>query len=186
MRKLVYSINLSLDGCCDHTKMNGDEGIHEFFAQLLLDADTFVYGRKTYELMVPFWPEMARNNSGQTAAMNTFAHAFASVNEIVVFSRSLKSAEEKNVRIVRGGLQEEILRLKQQEGKYILAGGVDLPSQLIQLGLIDEYVIVIQPLIVGEGRRLLEKISLQEKLQLVDLRKLTSGSIALRYTKNPL
>lgn len=122
MRKLVYSINLTLDGCCDHTKGIADEEVHVFFAQLLLDADTFVYGRKTYELMVPFWPEMARSKSGATKAMNDFATAFTAVNEIVVFSRSLTNAQEKNVRVVRGGLREEILKLKQQEGKNILAG----------------------------------------------------------------
>ena len=89
MRKLVFGINLTLDGCCDHTKGIGDEEIHDFYTQLLLDADTFVYGRKTYQLMVPFWPEIAKKNSGHTKAMNDFAHAFAFIKKIVVFSRSL-------------------------------------------------------------------------------------------------
>jgi dihydrofolate reductase len=184
MRKLVFGINLTVDGCCDHTKGMGDEEIHDFFTQLLLDADTFVYGRKTYELMVPFWPEMARNNSGTTKSMNDFAHAFASIKEIVVFSRSLSSVEEKNASINHGDLREEILKMKQQEGKNILTGGVDIPTQLIQLGLVDEYYFVIQPLLVGEGRRLFENITLQEKLQFVESRMLNSGSIALRYAKS--
>lgn len=185
MRKLVFAINLTLDGCCDHTKGTGDEEVHDFHKQLLLDADTFVYGRKTYQLMVPFWPEVAKNNSGHDKAMNDFAHAFTSIKKIVVFSRSLSGVEEKNTSIVHGDLREEILKLKQQQGKNILTGGVDIPSQLIQLGLVDEYHFVIQPLVVGEGRRLLENFTLQEeKLQFVGSEIFKSGCIALRYTKS--
>jgi dihydrofolate reductase len=183
MRKLVFAINLTLDGCCDHTKGIVDEDVHDFHTQLLLESDTFVYGRKTYELMVPFWPDIAKNNSGHTKAMNDFAHAFVSVKKIVVFSRSLSSVEDKNASIVHGDLREEILKLKQQEGKNILTGGVDIPSQLIQLGLVDEYHVVIQPLFVGVGRRLLERITLQEKLQFVESKIFKSGTIALRYKK---
>src|SRR5687768_8008122 len=184
MRKLVFAINLTLDGCCDHTKGIADEYVHNFHTQLLLDADTFLYGRKTYELMVPFWPEVAKNNSAETKAMNDFAQAFVSIKEIVVFSRSLQGVEEKNTRIVQGDLRKEILKLKQQEGKNILTGGVDIPSQLIQLGLVDEYYFVIQPLVVGEGRRLLESASLQQKLRLVESKVFASGCVALRYTKD--
>ncbi|HTF21794.1 MAG TPA: dihydrofolate reductase family protein [Chryseolinea sp.] len=184
MRKLVFGINLTLDGCCDHTKGIGDEEVHIFFTQLSLDADTFVYGRKTYELMVPFWPEIAKDNSGHTKAMNDFAHAFTSVKQIVVFSRSLSGLGEKNAKVVHGDLREEILKLKQQDGKNILTGGVDIPSQLIQLGLVDEYYFVIQPLVVGKGRRLLESFTLQEKLQFVEAKIMKSGCVALRYVKS--
>lgn len=183
MRKLVYAINLTLDGCCDHTKGMADEELHEFYAQLLREGDTFVYGRKTYQLMVPFWPDMAKNNSGTDKAINDFAHAFNSVKEIVVFSRTLESVDQKNTRIVRTDLKDEILKLKTQEGKSILTGGVDIPSQFIELGLVDEYIFVIQPLVVGQGRRLFDVSSLQEKLQLVDSKIFASGCVALRYTK---
>jgi dihydrofolate reductase len=183
MRKLIYAINLTLDGCCDHTKVIGDEELHEYYAQLLRDGDTFVYGRKTYQLMVPFWPDIAKTNSGPTKAMNDFAQAFDAVKKIVVFSRSLENVEEKNVSIVRTNLRDEILKLKMQEGKNILTGGVDIPSQLIQFGLVDEYYFVIQPLVVGEGRRLFESSTLQEKLQLVESKFFASGCVALRYTK---
>ena len=183
MRKLIFGINLTLDGCCDHTKGVGDEELHDFYTRLLLDADTFVYGRKTYQLMVPFWPEIAKNNSGATKSMNDFAQAFTAVKKIVVFSRSLSDVQEENTIIVRGGLREEILKLKQQEGKYIMTGGVDIPSQLVQLGLVDEFYVVIQPLVVGEGRRLFENVTLQENLQLVESKTFKSGCVALRYTK---
>jgi dihydrofolate reductase len=182
MRNLIFAINLTLDGCCDHTKVIGDEELHEHYAQLLRDVGLLVYGRKTYQLMVPFWPDVAKNHSGQTKAMNEFAQAFAE-KDIVVFSQSLETAEGENTRIVRTNLQEEILKLKQEEGKSILAGGVSLPSQLIELGLIDEYYFVVQPIVVGEGRRLLEGFSVQERLQLVDSKIFKSGSVALRYLK---
>ena len=125
MGKLIFAINLSLDGCCDHTKMNPDEEVHEYFTQFLREVDVLVYGRKTYELMVPFWPDVAKNNSGPTKAMNDFAQAFDS-RKIVVFSKSLESAERENTRVVRANLQHEILKLKQEPGKDIAAGGVSL------------------------------------------------------------
>jgi len=116
--------------------------------------------------------------------MNEFAQAFDSVNNIVVFSQSLEKAEGKKTRIVRTNLQNEILKLKQEQGKNILTGGVNIPSQLIELGLVDEYHVVIQPLVVGEGTRLLEGISLEEKLNLVESKIFPSGCVALRYLKS--
>ena len=182
MRNVIFAINITLDGCCDHTKMIADEEIHEYFTQLMRDVDLLVFGRKTYELMVPFWPDIARNHS-QTKVENEFADAFDSINR-VVFSRSLESAEGKT-RIVRTKPQDEIVRLKQEHGKNILIGGVTVPSQLIELGLVDEYRFVVQPIVAGEGRRLLEGVSLQEKLQLklVESKILKSGCVALRYLK---
>ncbi len=114
MRKLIFGINLTMDGCCDHTKGSGNEEVHEYFAQLIRDADTLLYGRKTYELMVPFWPDVAKNHSGNTKAMNDFADAFAAVSKIVVCSRTLDKVEGKNTSIIRGNLKDEILKLKWQ------------------------------------------------------------------------
>ena len=184
MRNLIYAINLTLDGCCDHTNGMANEEIHDFYTHMLQDVDLLVYGRKTYELMVPFWPDMAKNQSGPTRALNEFAQAFDS-KDIVVFSRSLDKAERKNTRIVRTDLKDEILRLKQEQGKGIVVGGVSIPSQLVELGLVDEYRVVVQPIIAGEGRRLFDDISLPEKLQLklVESKALESGFVALRYLK---
>ena len=185
MRNVIYAINLTIDGCCDHTKLIGDDEIHEHYAHLLQDVDVLVFGRKTYQLMVPFWPQVARNHSGQTKAMNHFAQAFDSVDRIIVFSQSLDTAEGKNTTIVRTDLQDEILKLKQEPGKNILTGGVSIPSQLIELGLVDEYHFVVQPIVAGAGRRLLEDINLPEKLQLklVQTKIFESGCIALHYVK---
>ena len=182
MRNVIFAINITLDGCCDHTKGIADDETHEYFTQLLREVDLLVFGRKTYELMVPFWPEVAKNQS-QTKAMNEFARVFDSKNKIV-FSQSLDSGEG-NTRIVRTKPQDEILKLKQEPGKNILIGGVAVPSQLIELGLVDEYRFVVQPIVAGEGRRLLEGISLRERLQLklIESKVFKSGCVALRYLK---
>jgi len=180
MRKLIYAINTTLDGCCDHTKFYPDEATMDYFIKLTRDADTFLYGRKTYQLMVPYWPDEAKANPD-----DEFAQAFDAVEKIVVFSQSLDSPEEKKTRIVRTGLYDEILKLKQEQGKNILTGGVTIPSQLAKLGLIDEYHFVLHPIVIGEGRRLFDGINLQEKLQLklVESTVFKSGSVALRYIK---
>jgi dihydrofolate reductase len=182
VRKLIFAINITLDGCCDHTKGIVDEEIHEYFTDVMRDVDLLVFGRKTYQLMVPYWPDVAKNHSG-TRAENDFAQAFDSINKIV-FSQSLVSAGA-NTRIVRTKLQDEILKLKQEQGKNILAGGVAVPTQLIELGLVDEYRFVVHPIVAGEGRRLLEGISLQERLQLTltESKLFKSGCVALRYLK---
>jgi dihydrofolate reductase len=182
MRKVIYAINVTLDGCLDHTSMVPTDALLDYSMHLLQEADLLVYGRKTYELMVPYWPDIAKQRT-DTKGDIEFADAFCSLNKLV-FSRSLESAEG-NTRIVRTNLQAEILKLKQEHGKNILVGGVDIPSQLIELGLVDEFRFVVHPIIAGQGRRLLEGISLQEKLKLrlVESKIFSSGAVALRYLK---
>ena len=185
MRNVIYAINLTLDGCCDHTKFNPDEETLEYFTNLTRDADTFLYGRKTYQLMVPYWPDVAKRHSGQTKADYEFAQAFDAINKIIVFSQSLDSPEGKRTRIVRTSLHDETLKLKQEQGDNIVTGGVSIPAQLVELGLIDEYHFVVHPIVSGEGRRLFEGISLREslKVKLVESKNFKSGCIALRYLK---
>ncbi|HEY2971448.1 MAG TPA: dihydrofolate reductase family protein [Pyrinomonadaceae bacterium] len=183
MRNVIFAINITVDGCVDHTKQISDEETHEYFTHLIRDVDLLVFGRKTYQLMVPFWPEVAKNQN-MTKASNEFARAFDSVNKIV-FSRSLDGVEDTNTRIVRTNLHNEILKLKQEPGRGILLGGVSIPSQLIELGLVDEYRFVVNPIVAGEGRRLLDDVSLRERLQLrlAESKIFKSGSVALRYLK---
>ncbi len=183
MRKLIFAIHTTLDGCVDHTKQFVDEEAFEYSAHLMRDVDLLAFGRKTYQLMVPYWPDVAKDPSAAKSDAE-FARTFNSINKIV-FSRSLASAEDKNTRIVRANLRDEILKLKQEQGKSILAGGVDIPSQLIELGLIDEYHFVVGPVLAGAGRRLLEGVSLPERLQLklVESKIFKSGCVALHYLK---
>ena len=145
MRKVIYAISMTLDGCFDHTNGVHDDEVLEYYTDLVRDVDLLVFGRKTYELMVPYWPDIAKSHS-ETKVENEFADAFDSTNKIV-FSQSLDRAEGQNTRIVRTKLQDEILKLKQEQGKDILLGGVDIPSQLIKLGLVDEYRFVVLPIL---------------------------------------
>ena len=184
MRNVIFAINMTQDGCIDHTKFNPDEETFEYFIHLLRDDNgVLVYGRKTYQLMVPYWPDVAKDPTSTKADIE-FAQTFVSKKKIV-FSRSLDSAEDGNTRIVRANLRDEILKLKQEPGKNILVGGVDVPSQLTELGLIDDYRFVVMPIIAGEGRRLFDGVNLPEKrqLKLVESKIFKSGSVALHYRK---
>jgi dihydrofolate reductase len=186
MKKVIFAIHTTLDGVVAHMKIGPpDPETGDYFIRLTRDADTFLYGRKTYQLMVPYWPDVAKNPSGRTTAAIEFAQAFNAVDKIIVFSKSLDSAEGEKTRIVRTGLHDEVLKLKQEQGKNIMTGGVMLASQLAELGLIDEYHFAVHPIIAGEGRRLFEGINLQEKLQLklVETKTFKSGCVLLRYLK---
>jgi dihydrofolate reductase len=137
--------------------------------------------------MVPYWANVAKDPS-ETKADRDFAEAFVSRKK-VVFSRSLDSAEvkkdDKNAKVISTDLREEILKLKNEPGKPIMAGGVDIPSQLTELGLVDEYRIVVMPVIAGKGRRLFDGVNLPDKLKLklVETKSFKSGFVALRYLK---
>jgi dihydrofolate reductase len=183
MRRVIFDINITADGCVDHTKQIADDETHEYFTELLRSVDLLVFGRKTYELMVPFWPDVAKNQS-MAPASNEFARVFDSSKKVVV-SRSLNSVADGKTRIIRSNLREEILKLKEEPGKDILVGGVDVPSQLIALGLVDEFRFVVTPIVAGEGRRLFEAVRLPEKLKLklVETRVFKSGSVAHHYLK---
>src|SRR5262245_28751952 len=183
MRNVIFAINMTLDGYCDHTKQLADDETHRYFTQLMREVDLLVFGRITYQLMVPFWPDVARNQS-MTEASSEFARTFDSMKKIV-FSRSLDSVEDRNTRIVRTNLHDEILKLKQEQGKNIVVGGVSIPSQLMELGLVDEYRFVVGPIIAGEGRRLFDDVNLRERLQLklVESKVFKSGCVAIRYLK---
>ncbi len=183
MRKLIYAFNLTLDGCSQHDKQFVDTELLDFYTQSLATADTFVYGRKTYQLMVPYWPDVLQRPN-ESKADTDFARAFVSKKK-VVFSRTLAGVEDPDTRIAHGDLRDEILQLKQQPGKDILVGGVDIPSQLVALGLIDAFRFVIGPIIAGQGRRLFDNLTLPEKLRLnlIDTKVLQSGCVVLHYAK---
>lgn len=182
MRKVIYGINLTVDGFCDHTQLSGGEEIHRYFTDLMEDVDLIVYGRKTYELMVPYWPEVAKKGVGTKTEVE-FAQTFNAIEKIVC-SRS-NGSFDGNPKVIRENLEEEILKLKSAPGKNISIGGIDLPSQLVALGLVDEYYFLVHPVLGGQGRRLLDGISLtsQQNLKLVDCKVLKSGSIAQHYLK---
>jgi dihydrofolate reductase len=184
MRKVVFAINITTDGYCSHEDMIADEEVHQYFTRLLRNADLILFGRKTYHLMVPYWPDVAKNQS-ETETTNEFARVFDSL-DIVVFSTTLKHGEGKNTRIVRANLEEEVLALKQQPGKDICVGSLSIASQLSERGLIDEYHFVVHPVVAGKGPRLFETVKPQDKLQLdfIGSKNLQSGVVALYYRRH--
>lgn len=186
MRKLVFGINVTADGYCDHHLGIPDEEMVGYFTRVMKESDTLLYGRKTYELMFPYWPDVARANSGTTEADNEFARAFAAVRKVAVVSRTLPHPEAPNVTVIRANLESEVLRMKKEPGKSISTGGVTLPSELLDLGLIDEFHLVIHPTIAGTGRRLFDGANLMDKinLKLINSRVFKSGIVALHYSKD--
>lgn len=184
MRKVVFGINITADGYCSHTDGIADDELHEYFTRVLRDASILLYGRITYQLMVPYWPDVARNQPGP-GAENEFARVFDSL-DMVVFSKTLQKVEGNNRRLARGNLAEEVVALKQQSGKDIVAGSLSLASQLSARGLIDEYRFVVHPVVAGKGPRLFETVKLQEglRLDLIGSETFRSGVVALHYKKN--
>ena len=184
MRKVVFAINITADGYCSHTDGIADEELHKYFTKLLRDADVILYGRITYQLMVPYWPDVAKTQS-ESEATNEFARVFDSL-DMLVFSRTLEHVEGSNRRIARSNVAEEVLALKQQPGKNIAIGSLSLASQLSEQGLIDEYQFVVHPVVAGKGPRLFETVKLRDSLRLDFLGSETfkSGVVALQYRKH--
>jgi dihydrofolate reductase len=184
MRKVVFGINITTDGYCDHTDMIADEELHEYFTNLLRNASVLLFGRVTYQLMVPYWPDVARNQS-ESEATNAFARVFDSLEKIV-FSTTLKHVEGNNTRIVRASVAEEVLALKQQPGRDIAVGSLSIASRLSERGLIDEYRFVIHPVVAGKGPRLFDTVKLQDslRLDLIDSKTFGSGVVAHYYRKH--
>jgi dihydrofolate reductase len=182
MRTVTFGMNISLDGYCDHTIFNPTEELYDYFTGMMDDVDLIFYGRVMYELMFPYWADVARNQSG-TVGENRFAERLTAINKVVI-SRSLDSSEG-NMRIIRNSPAEELLKLKQQTGKKISIDSVSLLPELIAAGLIDEFYLVVHPVIVGKGRLLLDAGSLKEKLELklVDTVIFESGCVAHHYLK---
>jgi len=182
MRTVTFGMNISLDGYCDHTFAAPDEELMGYFTKMMDDVDLLFFGRIMYQLMFPYWADVAKDQSG-TVEENKFAQRFTSIDKVVI-SRTLEHVEE-NVRIVRSNPAQELLKLKQQPGKKISVDSVSMLPELIAAGLIDEFNLVVHPLMVGNGRPLLDKGSLQEMLHLKLVEKINfqSGCVALHYLK---
>ncbi|MEX2144139.1 MAG: dihydrofolate reductase family protein [Anaerolineales bacterium] len=148
------------------------------FTGPLRDAEVEIFGRNTYELMYPYWHDVAVNQS-QTNALNEFALAYDAIPKIV-FSTTLESVEWNNTTLLSSNLREEILKLKQQSGKNIFIGGLNIASQVAQWDLIDKYHFVVHPIIAGKGPRLFTAGG-EHSLMLVASKTFSSGAIALHY-----
>jgi dihydrofolate reductase len=182
MRKLIATINITIDGFCDHTAMIADEEIHQHYTELLNSAGTLLYGRITYQLMESYWPMVMKNPTGKKST-DDFALAIQDIPKIV-FSHTLTSAGWKNATVAKRGLKEEVLRLKQEAGREILVGSPGLIATLTKLNLIDEYQLCVHPVIAGNGLPLFKNIGNRIVLKL--LRSKTFGGGAVTHYYQPL
>ncbi len=187
MRKVIYSINISLDGCVSHdiSPFVPDAEFMDHYTRQMREVETLVYGRKIYEMMVPYWPDMAKNRTAPDRAEQDFADAFAAVKQFIVFSRTLQTADRPNTTLVHGDPAEEIRRLKQGSGGDLHVSGVDVPSQLLRQGLVDEIRLVVVPVLAGKGPRLMEGMGLPQgqRLTLLESKAFKSGCVYLRYER---
>jgi dihydrofolate reductase len=182
VRKLILAINVSLDGFADHTvAVAADDELHTFFSGLLDEIDIELFGRVTYQLMEGYWP-VAHQDPEATKGMLDFADKFNAVPK-VVFSRTLDRAGWNNSRVVRDDMVEEVIRLKKEPGRSLSVGGISVSQELMRRGLIDEYWLVVQPVVAGEGRRLFDRLDGSIRLKLADTRVFASGAVALHYLK---
>ena len=164
MRPLRYSINVTLDGCCDHRAGFADEELHRHAVENLNRADALLFGRVTYEMM-----EAAFRSPAATGAipdwMEPFARTIDAAKKYVVSSTLPRV--DWNAELVRGNLGKAVHQLKQVSGKGLFLGGVKLPLALAELGLIDEYEFVVQPRLTGHGPTLFAGLSKYVDLKLV-------------------
>ncbi len=182
MQPLRYSINVTLDGCVDHRAVVPDEAMHRYAESTIARADALLFGRTTYELMEAGWRPFAETGvrpEWMDPWMESFAHTIHAAKKYVV-SSTLEHVDW-NAELVRGDLGAAVQRLKEQPGRGLYVGGVQLPLALAELGLIDEYEFVVLPALVGHGPALLAGLSQRVDLTLVDRQELSSGAVVLRY-----
>jgi dihydrofolate reductase len=178
-RKIIFAINMTIDGFADHTSVIADDELHDFFADFLNDIDVSLMGRKTYQLMESYWPD-AHKDPECTESIKRFADKYNSLKKII-FSNTLKSVEWQNSVLAEKNLVSTVLELKKEEGKNISAGSIDIARQLFKNNLIDEFWFVVHPVIAGKGSRLFDEVNESKNLQLIDSKKFDSGAIAVRY-----
>ena len=181
MRKVIFAINITLDGYADHTAGIADDELHKFFADLLCDVGVVLLGRKTYEMMASYWPH-AREDPGSTKSEIEFADRYNSI-EKVVFSRTLNRVDWNNTTLNKGNLIDEVEKMKEHAGKSISAGSLSIASALMEKDLIDEHWILVHPVVLGKGKKLFEGLNKSSRLKLVETKNLKSGVVCLHYQK---
>ncbi len=182
MRPLRYSINITLDGCCDHRAIPADEELHRHAVENLDQADALLFGRVTYEMMEAAWRPLARAGARpdwMQPWMEPFARTIDAAKKYVM--SSTLDRVDWNAELVRGDLGMAVQELKREPGKGLLVGGVKLPQALAELGLIDEYEFVVQPRLAGHGPTLFAGLSKRIDLKLVSRLEFGSGAVAMRY-----
>jgi dihydrofolate reductase len=178
MRPLRYSINVTLDGCCDHRVMTADEEIHRHAVENIAKADALIFGRVTYEMMEVAW-RLATRTASMPDWTEPFARTIDAAKKYVV--SSTLDRVDWNAELVRGDLGKAVQQLKEMPGKGLFVGGVKLPLALAELGLIDEYEFVVHPRLAGHGPTLFAGLTKYVDLKLVSQLEFKSGAVAMQY-----
>ena len=181
MGLLTFAINVTLDGCCDHREGIADDELHDYFTQLMDAAGAMLWGRTTYEIMESAWPAVARDEKAPRA-MREWAGKLEAKPKYVV-SASRRDFPWNNTFRVEGDLREAVKQLKEKTPRGVLVGSPTLGAALERLGLIDEYRLVVHPVLAGHGPTLFQGLERSRRLELVSTKTLKSGVMALHYRR---
>jgi dihydrofolate reductase len=181
MGLLTFALNVTLDGCCDHREGVADDDLHDHFTQLMDEAGAMLFGRITYELMEDAWPAVARDEKAPRASREWARKLEAKPKYVVSASR--RDFPWNNTFRVEGDLQEAVKELKEKTPRGVLVGSPALSASLERLGLIDEYRLVVHPILAGHGPTLFHGLEHRRRLELVSTKRLPSGVMALHYRR---
>ena len=182
MRPLRYSINVTLDGCCDHRAIPADAELHRYATENIARADALLFGRVVYGMMEEAWRPLAQTGERKEWMepwMEPFARTIDAAKKYVV--SSTLDRVDWNAELIRGDLGEAVQQLKREPGTGLFVGGVQLPLALAELGLIDEYEFIVHPRVAGHGPAPFAGLSQPLDLRLVSRLELASGAVAMRY-----
>jgi dihydrofolate reductase len=187
MRKVMYALSVSLDGFCEAANGDlswsiADEELFQHFIEREARIDVHLYGRRLYETMAAYWPTADADPSASTPVV-AYAKIWKAIPNIV-FSKTLKQVGP-NSRLARGNIADEVNTLKAQAGQDLIVGGAELAASFMQLDLIDEYRLYVQPVILGSGKPMFRPLRDPLNLQLVETRTFRSGVVLLKYHKTP-
>ena len=181
MGLLTFALNVTLDGCCDHREGIADDELHDYFTGLMDAAGAMLWGRVTYELMESAWPAVARDEKAPLATREWARKLEAKPKYVVSASR--RDFPWNNTFRVEGDLHEAVRQLKEKTPQGVLVGSLTLSSALERLGLIDEYRLVVHPVIAGHGPTLFQGLKPSRRLELVSTNRLKSGQVAMHYRR---
>lgn len=178
---LTFALNLTLDGCCDHRAGIPDDDLLDHFTALIGQAGAMLYGRTTYEMMESAWPAIARDPS-QPRAMRDWAIKLEAMPKYVVSSTRSDFPWENSFHL-SGDLKQAVTQLKAKTPRGVLVGSPMLSAALERLGLIDEYHLVVHPVIAGHGPRVFPELDASRRLEAVSTKRLKSGVTATHYRR---
>ncbi|MGV3602627.1 MAG: dihydrofolate reductase family protein [Dyadobacter fermentans] len=178
MRKIIAAINMTLDGFCDHTAVSPDAAVHDHYGELLKNAGAALFGRKTY-LLMEFWKGLVEEPSGEKS-MDDFAKSIDGIPKIV-FSRTLQSVDWKSAKVATRDLEAETRALREEDGSHILVCSRSLMIALMNAGLVDEFQLMVHPVVARQGLPLFDELDDDVVLTLTNTHTFGSGAVLLHY-----